>query len=60
MKRAKKNMDKATNSTVYKRARKEHVCNETGKCSFCPMHGGENTARKGKHGSKKPKYKDKR
>ena len=60
MKRYKKQMDEATNSKVYKRAKYKHVCISTGKCQFCPMHGGENASRKGKHGVTKPRKKDKR
>jgi hypothetical protein len=55
MKRAKKTMEKTTNSKVYKRARKELTC----ECSFCKPHRNENANRYGKHGCKKPKYKDK-
>lgn len=59
-KRYKKQMDEATNSKVYKRVRKAHICNENGLCTICPMHGGENATRKGKYGVKKPHKKDKR
>lgn len=59
MKRPKNNMDKETNSRAYKGARKQHICVETGKCTICPMHGGENASRAGKHGAKKPRKKDK-
>ena len=60
MKRYKKQMDETSNSSVYKKAKKRHVCTETGKCSICPMHGGENASKKGKHGVTKPRKKDKR
>lgn len=60
MKRAKKNMDNETNSRAYKGARKQHLCTNVGKCTICSIHGGENKTRYGKHGAKKPKYKDKR
>lgn len=59
-KRYKKQMDETSNSSVYKKAKKRHVCIETGKCSICPMHGGENASRKGKYGVTKPRKKDKR
>jgi hypothetical protein len=58
--KAKTKLKKEANSQSYKKLRKEAICNETGKCTFCPIHGGENTSRKGKHGNKKPKYKNKR
>ena len=57
-KRYKKQMDETENSSVYKKSRKRHVCIETGKCSICPMHSGENAKRK-KYAAK-PKKKDKR
>jgi hypothetical protein len=60
MKRAKKTMDKETNSRAYKGARKQHLCTNEGKCPICSIHGGENKNCYGKHGAKKPKYKDKR
>ena len=60
MRRPKKQMDETTNSSVYKKARKTHICIESGKCTICPMHSGENTSRKPKHGVKKPRKKDKR
>lgn len=59
MKRAKKEMEETENSTVYKRARKQHVCDKDKRCTFCQEHGGENKSRYGKHGKTKPKYKDK-
>lgn len=36
------------------------ICKKTGKCSYCPMHGGENVGKRSKRGDKKPKYKNKR
>ncbi len=42
-----------TNSTVDKRERREHL-----RCPICPPNKGENTNRKPKHGSRKPKKKD--
>lgn len=30
------------------------------KCPICPPNAGENSKRKARHGSKKPKYKNKR
>lgn len=59
MERCKDKMDQTSNSSVYNKARKRHICNETGKCDICPIHGGEN-ARRSKHGAKKPRYKNKR
>jgi hypothetical protein len=49
-----------SNSSLYKKLRKRKICNKSGKCTICPMHGGENTSRKGKYGKTKPKYKNKR
>lgn len=58
--KAKKLIKKCANSQVYNRLKRKLLANEDGRCSFCPIHGGENATRKGKHGVKKPKYKDKR
>lgn len=46
-------------SRVHKLKRRWQICNKTGKCSYCPMHGGENIKYK-KHGKNKPRYKNKR
>jgi hypothetical protein len=53
-----KRIDETNNSQEYKKLRRNKICNETGKCSFCPMHDGENR-RRAKRKSK-PKYKGKR
>lgn len=55
------NKDKDTdNSQVYKKNRRMELEKKHGKCSRCPPHRGENFGAKryGKHGPKKPKYKD--
>lgn len=44
-----------TNSTVENRENRLWL-----RCSYCPPNRGENATRKAKHGTKKPKYKDKR
>lgn len=48
-------MKKETNPTVVNRLERKKLS-----CSFCPPNKGENCKHKPKHGSKKPKYKDKR
>lgn len=50
----------STNSRLEKINRRHKICKEEGKCTVCPMHGGENTNRKAKRGDKKPRYKTKR
>lgn len=52
-------MDKETNSRAYKRARNYHVLQTEGRCTVCPPSKGCNTSRNSKHGSKKPRKKDK-
>lgn len=54
-----KKYKKETDNRTYKAKRKDYICDLTGRCTICPYHGGENAKRK-KHGTKKPKYKDKR
>lgn len=49
-------MGKKTLNWVEKRLRLEKVLF----CSYCPPNGGENAKRKSRHGTKKPKYKNKR
>ena len=53
------NDKKEANSSVYKKIRRFKIANTLGGCSICPPHGGENKAYK-KHGTKKPKSKNKR
>lgn len=45
-------MDNETNSRVMKLRRREQVANETGKCSYCRPHKGENTNRHSRHDKK--------
>jgi len=49
-----------TNSKVEKVRRKLKIAKKHDLCTFCPMHGGENARNVRKHGSQKPKYKNKR
>jgi len=49
--------DLDTNSSIYKKRRKWQICNKTGKCTLCPIHGGENKKR---HRPRPDKYKNKR
>ncbi len=51
-------LKKVINSKVYKRLRRIVIAKRTGKCSYCSPHGGENITYR-KHGTKKPKYKNK-
>ena len=44
-----------SNSRVDKQTRRKWL-----RCPICPPNKGENSKRRAKHGSKKPKYKDKR
>jgi len=48
--------DKETNPKAFKRMYKRMICNETGKCSICPWHRGENYGKR----PKDDRYKDKR
>jgi len=43
-----------TNSTIDNKERRSLLS-----CSFCPPNKGENSNRKPKHGTRKPRYKDK-
>lgn len=45
------------NSSLYKKKRRWKIANETGKCTICPPHGGENKTR---HRPRPDKYKNKR
>jgi hypothetical protein len=42
MTRGKDEMDRTTNPAVWKKAHRDQVANETGRCSLCPPHAGEN------------------
>lgn len=53
-------MNLETNRRVMKIKRKLSICRKTRKCSYCPMHGGENVGKRSKRGDQKPHYKDKR
>jgi len=50
------------NPQAHKKIYWQEVAKETGRCSTCPPHGGENAriSRKGKYGKTKPKYKNRR
>lgn len=50
---------KTTNSSYYKKLLRRNLEKSEGLCPVCPLQGGENSKRKGRHGVKKPKYKDK-
>ena len=56
MAKAKSNLKKESNPTVYDRIKRRAQLS----CSICPPNQGENASRKPKHGAKKPKGKDKR
>ena len=47
-------MGETENRTVYRRCYKDVVTrNNTGGCSFCKWHRGENASRKSQHGHRK-------
>jgi hypothetical protein len=47
-----------TNSTVDRRARWDRNARQNRDCPLCPPHRGENTTPRPRHGTKKPRYKD--
>lgn len=47
----KKEVDTTSNRSVYKKAYKNFIAEQTGKCSYCKWHSGEN-ATKAKRTSK--------
>ena len=56
MKKKRAQLAKEDNSTAYDRIKRDQL-----DCSFCPPHKFENANRNHrKHGTKKPKYKNKR
>lgn len=57
------NVEEETNSSAYKKEKWNSDAEKVGKCPLCPKHNGENYrvgGHKPKHGSKKPRYKDKK
>ncbi len=52
-------VDDITNPSFHKKVYKRKACRETGKCSRCPWHGGENVTRFAKNRSWKKKRKSK-
>lgn len=55
MRKKRSELSKEDNPTAYDRLKRNQLS-----CSRCPPHQSENASRKAKHGSKKPKYKNKR
>jgi len=56
MARSKVEMANTSNPTVWKKAHRDQVANETGKCSLCPPHDRENRTRAKR--ASKPKKND--
>ena len=52
----KEELDKTTNSTLYRRLKRLETSRKEGSCPICPPHGGENARKQ----QKQDKYKSKR